>query len=148
MRHLPFLVIPFTSRSSKLKENAVPLKLRRPPKAPVCCSWFLFILSSCSLRRKSGFCVLGITQRPVLLNKHSGSPFNLLGVLHMLGTKVGCTLPAFSRFFIPCKTQVHGLLVDMAVLGLRLDLMTFKVFSNLNDSMTLCVFTLKMQTKP
>ena len=56
----------------------------------------------------------------MLLHKRSGSPFNWLGVLRMLGAQVGRTLPAFLRFFIPCKTQVHGLLVAVAVLGLQL----------------------------
>ena len=35
------------------------------------------------------------------------------------------------------RTVRRGLVVDLAVLGLRLDSMILKVFSNLNDSMTL-----------
>ncbi|KAK4825110.1 LOW QUALITY PROTEIN: hypothetical protein QYF61_024001 [Mycteria americana] len=36
-----------------------------------------------------------------------------------------------------CGAQGHGLVVDLAVLGLRLDSMILKVFSNLNDSLIL-----------
>lgn len=97
MKCLLFLVILVTSRSSKLKENVGPLKLRRPPKA-LAYLCFLSVLSSSSLRRKSGLWVLGVTRRAALLNKHSGSPFNLLSILHMLGAQVGCTLPAFFFF--------------------------------------------------
>jgi len=38
-----------------------------------------------------------------------------------------------------CGTEEHGLVVDLAVLGLRLDSMILKVFSKINDSMILMV---------
>ena len=36
-----------------------------------------------------------------------------------------------------CGAHGHGLVVDLVALGLRLDLMILRVFSNLNDSMIL-----------
>ena len=48
-----------------------------------------------------------------------------------------CRASAWIWCFSERGTWGHGLVVDLAVLGLRLDSMILKVFSNLNDSMIL-----------
>jgi len=40
--------------------------------------------------------------------------------------------------------QGHGLVVDLAVLGLRLDLMDLRIFSNLSDSVILWSLILQL----